>query len=91
MTDLKIGDKVWCYSAPCFPHKGIVTELRALGSVDIIRCHLDGYVVAPDRVWTKNQVFKRPDEKQKLINQLEQDGYDLIRYAKVILEASDEN
>lgn len=84
ITGFKIGEKVWCYQAPCFPYEGEIIEILDYA----IRCHIDSKL-SPDRVWSKFQVFKRPEEKSKLVAQISDDADCLDRYAKELQENED--
>ena len=85
MTEIKLGDEVWCWDAGSMPVRGVVTEVNVLSMRDVFRCHLHNEKISPDRVWCKHSVFLYQQETERMCGEMEDHADMLQRKAKQIM------
>ncbi len=79
----KVGDPVWCYNSPCWPVEGEVLEVGEI----FIRCKTnDKY--EPIKNWFDWQVYKRPEDREKLIQRISDQIESMSHYIIKLKEAS---
>jgi len=77
MNDFTINQEVWVYYPGQQPQEGIITEILEWG----IRVKTDEDV-AGNSIHSQFRIYRRPQEREKLIGQLLDDAADLLRYAR---------
>lgn len=79
---LKVGDLVWVYTGLSAPAEGTVAQILEQG----VRVITENVIIASNRVYIEAYIFRRPEDREKLIARLEDDAGFFERCAKKLRE-----
>jgi hypothetical protein len=71
---------VWVYDPPCCPFKAFIVD--KIDGLNAYRVKLKESDVSNVRTFSESKIFKLPENKQLLIDRIEEDSYYLKQYAE---------
>lgn len=74
------GDKVWIYDSPCAPK--LATIICKMSQVDVYQVELKDTRYEKVRVYGFHNIFEYPNDLNKMVCQMSDDGFYLSKMAK---------